>query len=107
MEGKIVVYSSETGVGRIMTPDRHKFRFTIDAWDDYDEMPAIGMEVQFRPEGEEALDITPSKEKNTFQYNKTDNMIIDGITPVHSICPATGTHKTQQQPQQQHTSGNQ
>ena len=59
MEGKIIVYSHETGMGRIMTPDKERFRFSVDEWDDYDHMPSIGQKVHFHADGEEARQIVP------------------------------------------------
>ncbi len=59
MEGKIVVYSSETGLGKIITPEKKKYNFSIDEWNEYDAMPAIGTVVRFEPEGINALGITP------------------------------------------------
>lgn len=47
MRGKIIVYSPETGMGKIITPNHHKLKFNIDEWNDYDEMPAVGQEVEF------------------------------------------------------------
>ncbi|WP_456451894.1 hypothetical protein [Hydrogenimonas sp.] len=51
MEGKIVVYSDQTGLGKIITPERKKYNFSVDEWDEYDTMPAIGQTILFEPEG--------------------------------------------------------
>jgi hypothetical protein len=59
MEGKIVVYSNETGLGKIITPEKKKFNFSIDDWEDYDVMPKIGLVVQFEPNGINALQLHP------------------------------------------------
>ena len=57
MEGKIVVYSSETGLGKIITPEKKKYNFSIDEWNEYDAMPEIGAVVRFEPEGINAREI--------------------------------------------------
>ncbi len=57
MQGKIVVYSDQTGIGKIITPEHRKYNFTIDAWNEYDTLPQIGQQVTFEPEGINAFDI--------------------------------------------------
>ncbi|WP_353661768.1 response regulator [Hydrogenimonas sp. SS33] len=58
MEGKIVVYSDETGLGKIITPEHKKYNFSIDEWNEYESMPAVGVVVSFEPEGINALNVT-------------------------------------------------
>jgi predicted nucleic acid-binding Zn-ribbon protein len=58
MEGKIVVYSSESGLGKIITPEKKKFNFSVDDWDEYETMPEIGQTIQFEPDGIKARHIT-------------------------------------------------
>jgi len=60
MEGKIVVYSDETGLGKIITPQKEKFNFTVDDWDDYETMPSVGQIVHFTPDAIHARHITPA-----------------------------------------------
>jgi len=76
MEGKIVVYSSETGMGKIITPDKKKFNFSIDEWNEYDLMPKLGMVVHFTPDGINACDISaitndakPEEEERPASYD--------------------------------------
>ena len=45
--GKIVFYNVNDGNGMIMTPQKGKFPFSVVDWDDYDQMPAVGLEVTF------------------------------------------------------------
>ena len=66
MKGKIIVYSQETGIGKIITPDHHKIKFSIDEWNDYEVTPTIGQEVEF-----------DSKDANAYNIRLTDNKIVD------------------------------
>ena len=61
MQGKIVVYSDQTGLGKIITPDHKKYNFSVDEWNEYDMMPATGQIVIFEPEGINALNVTLSE----------------------------------------------
>ncbi len=45
--GKIVFYNVNDGNGMIMTPDKGKFPFQVMDWDDYEQMPSVGLEVTF------------------------------------------------------------
>lgn len=58
MQGKIIVYSAETGLGKIITQEKKKFNFSVDDWDEYETMPAIGQIVSFIPESIRAQNIT-------------------------------------------------
>ena len=59
MEGKIVVYSERTGMGKIITPQKKKYNFTVDEWNDYETVPAIGGVVRFEPDGINARNVAP------------------------------------------------
>ncbi len=61
MEGKIIVYSDQTGIGKIITPERKKYNFSVDEWDDYETTPSVGQIVAFEPEGINARAIRVSK----------------------------------------------
>lgn len=45
--GKILFYNDETGNGIIITPQKEKFLFSIEAWEDYDFSPQVGQHVVF------------------------------------------------------------
>ncbi|WP_201352391.1 hypothetical protein [Hydrogenimonas urashimensis] len=60
MQGKIVVYSDQTGLGKIITPDHKKYNFSVDEWNDYDAMPEVGAIVSFEPEGINACNVLPT-----------------------------------------------
>ncbi|BDY12789.1 hypothetical protein [Hydrogenimonas cancrithermarum] len=57
MQGKIVVYSDQTGIGKIITPEHKKYNFTIDEWNEYETIPQIGQTITFDPEGIDAKNI--------------------------------------------------
>ncbi|BBG64895.1 hypothetical protein NNO_0193 [Hydrogenimonas sp.] len=61
MQGKIIVYSEQTGIGKIITPDSRKYNFNVDGWDDYETTPAVGEIVDFTAEGINAVNITVEK----------------------------------------------
>jgi len=58
VEGKIVVYSDQTGMGKIITPRKKKYNFTVDDWDEYDAMPRVGQLIRFEADGINARRIT-------------------------------------------------
>ncbi len=55
--GKIVFYNVNDGNGMIMTPEKRKFPFSVADWDDYDKMPAVGLEVSFEVAGKGATSV--------------------------------------------------
>jgi hypothetical protein len=55
--GKILFYNPDEGVGIIITKQKAKFAFDVAEWDDYDTLPAAGMEVVFVPDGERAVTV--------------------------------------------------
>ncbi len=67
MQGKIIVYSDQTGIGKIITPEKMKYNFNVDEWNDYETTPAVGLIVSFEPQGINACDITveAGREKST------------------------------------------
>ncbi|WP_457594346.1 hypothetical protein [Hydrogenimonas sp.] len=67
MHGKIIVYSDQTGIGKIITPERKKYNFSVDEWDDYETTPSVGQIVAFEPEGINArtIRVTSSPEPSS------------------------------------------
>jgi len=51
MEGKIATYSQSDGKGIIITSDNKKIQFSVMEWDDYDNLPEVGKEVEFEIDG--------------------------------------------------------
>ena len=72
MRGKIIVYSQETGMGKIITPDHYKLKFNIDEWNDYDTMPTIGQEVEFDVKDDNAYNIHLTESKSSNKKSHTD-----------------------------------
>ncbi len=56
--GKIVFYNVNDGNGMIITPKRGKFPFSVVEWDDYEQMPSVGLEVYFETNGENAVAVS-------------------------------------------------
>lgn len=51
MEGRILLYDSAKGVGKLMDRERRQYDFNIDGWADFDHMPSTGMFVTFQLTG--------------------------------------------------------
>ncbi len=94
MQGKIIVYSDQTGIGKIITPERKKYNFSVDEWDDYETTPAVGQIISFEPEGIKALNIQVVKKcesAETTPSEKTEKTVVQDTqtsTPVE-----TGSNK--------------
>jgi hypothetical protein len=43
--GKILFYNEQNGSGIFMTKDNQKIKFNIDEWNDYENMPSLGLEI--------------------------------------------------------------
>lgn len=48
--GKILFFNVDKGSGILMTSDKKKITFEVQAWDDFETMPALGLEVIFNLE---------------------------------------------------------
>ncbi len=70
MQGKIIVYSDQTGIGKIITKERKKYNFNVDEWDDYEKTPAVGQIVSFEPEGINAHKIRVTQEAEPVESKK-------------------------------------
>lgn len=77
--GKIVFYNVNDGNGMIMTPDSGKFSFRVMDWDDYDQMPSVGLEVVFEILNERAVSVRvpssesiPAPEEHAAKPSQTD-----------------------------------
>ncbi len=62
MQGKIIVYSDQTGIGKIITREKKKYNFNVDEWDDYEKTPAVGQIVSFEPDGINAMAISVTRD---------------------------------------------
>lgn len=51
MDGKIITYDNSIGKGTIITKDNEKIEFTIDKWNDFDNLPKVGHLVIINNEG--------------------------------------------------------
>jgi len=77
MNGKILFYNQQTGTGIIITPEKTKCKFNIEEWDDFEIMPALGLEVEFTDISEDfALDIT-IKRKSTEKEDTNKKEIVE------------------------------
>ncbi len=46
MIGAIIFYNLDTGTGLILSEDKNKYNFDITMWDDLDNLPSIGLQVE-------------------------------------------------------------
>jgi len=70
MEGKIAAYSQNEGKGIIITSDNKKIQFSIMEWDDYDNLPEVGKEVEFKIDGKTIKNLKfKSEKKEKEKYN--------------------------------------
>lgn len=77
MNGKILFYNQQTGTGIIITPEKTKCKFNIEEWDDFEIMPALGLEVEFTDISEDfALGIT-IKRKSTEKEDTNKKEIVE------------------------------
>lgn len=92
MRGKIIVYSDQTGIGKIITPEKKKYNFNVDEWNDYETTPAVGLIVDFEPEGINARAIeTANGIEQTLQDKNTDEASSE--SPKHSDTQAETDEK--------------
>ncbi len=86
LQGKIIVYSDQTGIGKIITPERKKYNFNVDEWDDYETTPEVGQIVSFETEGINALKINVTKNAEpsakTAETRKEQESVKDEIQEV-------------------------
>ena len=45
INGTIIFYNLDDGSGMILAQDKQKYKFDIEMWDDFDNMPSIGLKV--------------------------------------------------------------
>lgn len=57
-QGKILFYHEESGEGIILTKDKGKVPFKIDAWNDFEQLPQMGLTVHFKLQGSIATEIS-------------------------------------------------
>lgn len=55
--GKILFYNESTGDGIIVTQDIKKIPFTVSNWNDFDNLPQMGLNVEFKIDNEAAVEI--------------------------------------------------
>jgi len=63
--GKILFYNEQKGQGIIITQDNKKIKFIIDDWNDYSDMPRLGLEVSFTLVQNNAKEINISSQSTT------------------------------------------
>lgn len=68
--GKILFFSETEGKGIIITSKKEKIEFIVNEWDDFNVMPSLGLEVVFKIENKEALNVM-SKETSKLQEDES------------------------------------
>ncbi len=64
-QARILYYNTSEGNGIVITREKEKFDFSITAWDDFEIMPRVGLDVLCTFEGETITAITHSDAKET------------------------------------------
>ncbi len=78
MTGKILFFNETDGNGIIIASTKEKVTFSVMAWDDFDVMPSLGLEVSFQLDDNKALSITSIN--NSIQNNKETGNIEEKIS---------------------------
>ena len=76
--GKIIFYNVNDGNGMIITPKKGKFPFGVVDWDDYDQMPSVGIEVEFEVSGKNAIAVHVKKEVEESVVSTLKKHVFDG-----------------------------
>jgi len=70
-EGKILFYNEQNGTGIIITPDKQKIDFDINSWEDFENMPSLGLDVTLHYKNNQVSEIhTKKKEPEVFEISK-------------------------------------
>lgn len=63
MEGRIIFYNLDEGSGLILSNQKQKYKFDIEAWDDIEVMPDIGLRVVFQVQDGKIISVEQKREK--------------------------------------------
>jgi len=77
-EGKILFYNEKDGTGIIITPDKEKISFDINSWEDFQNMPSLGLDVTFTLQNDAAIEIDTlqqniAQEENLLESSDTQS----------------------------------
>jgi len=64
-KAKILFYNETTGSGIAITKSKEKIKFSIEQWDEYDILPATGLEIKFKIENNIPINIKVNKKPET------------------------------------------
>ncbi len=65
MIGTIIFYNLDSGTGLVLSEEKNKYNFDVEAWDDLDNLPAIGLKVEFKLQDENIMSIFKYEKKNS------------------------------------------
>lgn len=78
--GKILFFNVNQGSGIIMTSDKKKIAFDVQAWDDFETMPALGLEVVFNLQEKVPSSIVSKEHENELAApQKNKNRVTEDI----------------------------
>jgi hypothetical protein len=63
MRGRILLYKEDSGEGIALGEDKKKYKLSVMDWEDIENMPSIGIFIEFTAEGDEAKCISVFKEE--------------------------------------------
>jgi CheY-like chemotaxis protein len=86
MQGKVLFYNESTGDGLILSEDQKKYKLSAENWEDFDNMPKTGINVEFKPHNDIAL--------NVLIYGNSISTSHDDSTPISIIKSPKSKAKT-------------
>jgi CheY-like chemotaxis protein len=78
MQGKVLFYNESTGEGLIFSEDQKKYKLNASNWEDFENMPKLGVQVEFKPNNDEALNVVILA-NNVLSNNEDDSTPISII----------------------------
>jgi hypothetical protein len=84
MRGRILLYKEDTGEGIILGTDKKKYTISVMDWEDIENMPSIGMFIDFKEDGHAAKNIVVAQsllEKKENNDKKTNMQTLDEEVP--------------------------
>lgn len=75
--GKILFFNSSDGNGIIISSSKEKFDFNVSQWNDYEVMPALGLEIEFENVNNDVKDISVLQGNQDLDQNEKQESLND------------------------------
>ncbi|MEA2112101.1 MAG: hypothetical protein U9P71_08645, partial [Campylobacterota bacterium] len=83
--GKVIFYNVNDGNGIIITPKKGKFPFGVIDWDDYEQTPSVGLEVEFSISNKSAIGVCVKKEKQVSSVSAIKDSVLGAINKPEAV----------------------